>query len=117
MSQTPTEYDAAALPSAVTAYLDARDAKRHADASALFTPDAVVVDDGSTYQGTDAISSWIANTSTEFEYTVTRLGQAVEGSRAEVLVRLDGNFPGGTVMLWNRFDLADGAIRALSIEP
>ncbi|MFF3037046.1 hypothetical protein [Arthrobacter citreus] len=41
----------------------------------------------------------------------------MEGSRAEVLVRLDGNFPGGTVVLWNRFDLADGAIRALTIEP
>lgn len=48
---------------------------------------------------------------------MTRIGQLVEGDRVEVLVRLDGNFPGGTVTLRHCFELAGGAIRALTIEP
>ncbi len=38
-------------------------------------------------------------------------------ARPEVLVRLDGNFPGGTAALRHRFILADGIICALTIEP
>lgn len=110
-------YDPNVLPAPVLAYLDARDQQRHSDAADAFTPDAVVLDEGGTYRGIDEISRWIASSSTEFTYTSTRLGQRVlDGDRADVQVRLDGDFPGGTVVLRYRFDLRDELIARLVIE-
>ena len=120
MSQTFTAYDPAALPAVVTEYMDAHDAarqdpSRHADAAACFTADAVVMDDGTTYAGREDISRWIRDSSSEFEYTSTRVGQQIQGGQVDVQVRLVGNFPGGTVTLRYSFTVADGGIRALVI--
>ncbi|MFC8531328.1 nuclear transport factor 2 family protein [Nocardia sp. NPDC057227] len=117
MTATSTDYDPATLPAPVLTYLDARDADRHADAAAVFAPDATVVDDGHTYGGVDAIGEWIGRSSTEFRYTSTRLGQRVEPHGADLRVRVDGDFPGGTVTLGYRFELAEGRIRHLTIAP
>ncbi len=112
-----TAYDPTTLPSAVVTYLDARDENRHDDATAVFAPDATVLDDGRTYSGTDEVRTWIATTSTAYTYTSTRIGQdAADDSRAVVLVRLDGNFPGGTVTLRYQFALRDGLVTRLAIE-
>lgn len=117
MTDAYTPYDPTLLPSPVVAYLDARDAHRHVDATAAFSPSALVIDDGRSYRGLDAISAWITTSSTEFTYTSTRLDQRVDGTgRAVVRVRLDGNFPGGTVVLRHGFDLAAGRIERLVIE-
>lgn len=117
MTDDVTPYDPTTLPAPVLAYLDARDDRRYADATAAFAPDAVVVDDGRTYRGIDAISAWIATSSTEFTYTSSRLDQQiVDGRRVVVRVRLDGNFPGGTVVLHHRFELKDALIEHLVIE-
>lgn len=116
MPDSPTAYDPSGLPAPVVAYLDARDERRHADAVATFAPDAVVVDDGGTYAGIDAITAWVEQTSTAFTYTVTRLDQQVAApGTALVRVRLDGDFPGGTATLRYRFELDDDQIRRLEI--
>lgn len=110
-------YDPTTLHAPVLAYLDARDDRRYADATATFAPNAVVIDDGTTYRGIDAISAWIGTSSTEFTYTSSRLDQQiVDGRRVVVRVRLDGNFPGGTVVLHHRFELAGSLIEHLVIE-
>ncbi|MGW5159348.1 nuclear transport factor 2 family protein [Nonomuraea wenchangensis] len=109
-------YSASALPDVVVAYLDAHDDKRHADASATFAPDATVLDDGKTYEGIDAIRAWIQRSSHEYTYTSTRLGQHLpDDAHAIVLVRLDGNFPGGTVTLRYRFEHDGTLITRLTI--
>ncbi|CAH0220655.1 nuclear transport factor 2 family protein [Microbacterium sp. Bi128] len=117
MTDVHTPYDPTLLPSPVVGYLDAREDHRHADATAAFSPDAIVIDDGRTYRGLDAISAWIATSSTEFTYTSSRLDQWVgDTRRAVVRVRLDGNFPGGIVLLRHGFQLAAGRIERLVIE-
>lgn len=109
-------YDPSALPPAVVAYLDARDAQNTADAIAVFAPDASVQDDGGAYQGRPEIESWIAHTSTEYTYTSTRLGQRVlDEGHVVVQIRLDGNFPGNTVLLRYQFVLADELVTDLTI--
>ncbi|QAY73660.1 nuclear transport factor 2 family protein [Agromyces protaetiae] len=116
MTDTFTEYAPGMLPAPVLAYLDARDASRYSDATALFAADAVVFDDGKTYEGGDAIDAWIRESSTEYTYTSTRIGQElVDDDHAVVLVRLDGDFPGGTVTLRYGFELRDGRIDRLAI--
>ena len=110
-------FDAAELPASVVAYLDARDAQDRVGALATFTADAVVIDDGGTYSGTESIGSWIGQSSTEFTYTATRIGQQLaNASDAVVQVRLDGNFPGGTVTLHYQFELSGDLISRLAIE-
>ena len=110
-------FDASALPAAVTTYFDARPAGRYDEAAAVFAPDAVVVDDGRTYDGMAEVRPWIERTSTEFTYTTTPIGQEVDGDRVVVLARIEGDFPGGVVDLFNRFTLREGVIERLVIEP
>lgn len=116
MTDTFTGYDPQQLPNTVVAYLDARDDRRYTDAAALFAADATVVDDGTTYDGLAAITRWIEDSSTDYTYSATRLGQQVpDGDHVALRVRLDGNFPGGTVTLGYRFQVAEGRIHHLTI--
>ena len=113
MTDTFADYDPTALPAPVLAYLD-RD--KDPAGAGLFAPDARVHDDGHEYVGKDAIREWIATVSTEYEYTKTRLGQKVsDPDRVALLIRLDGNFPGGTATLQYRFSLRDDLICNLTI--
>lgn len=117
MTKTFSAYDSQALPEPVVAYLDAHDENRHSDAAALFAPDATVLDDGSIYQGAERIGAWIEKSSTEYSYTSSRIGQHIaDAVQAHVQVRLDGNFPGGTVTLRYQFELHAGRISRLAIE-
>ncbi|WP_298890711.1 nuclear transport factor 2 family protein [uncultured Serinicoccus sp.] len=106
------------LPGLVRSYLAARDAGRYADAAALFAPDAVVVDDGRTHTGIDAITDWVVESATAVEHTTTLLGHAVgDDQTVEVLVRIDAGSPGGTATLRQTFLTDYGVIRRLTIEP
>ena len=117
MAEAFTDYNSDLLPTSVVAYLDARDERRYVDAAALFGPDATVLDDGRTYEGLAVITAWIEESSTEYTYTSTRTGQhVVDDQHTNVLVRLDGNFPGGTVTLRYQFELVGDTIRSLDIE-
>lgn len=117
MTTETAAYDPARLPATVLDYLDARDEDRHADAHTLFAPDATVIDDGHTYHGTDEIDAWIERSSSEYEYTATRIGQLIDdASSTTVHIRLDGNFPGGTAALRYQFTLEGDRITRLAIE-
>ena len=106
------------LPGLLRSYLAARHAGRYADAAALFAPDAVVVDDGGTHVGIDAITAWVVESATAVEHTTTVLGHTVvDATTVDVLVRIDGAFPGGTATLRQRFTTDYGVIRRLTIEP
>ncbi len=59
---------------------------------------------------------------TAFEYTVEVRGASALGpidgvERHDVHMHVEGNFPGGTVDLTNRFGLRDGRIASLQIVP
>ncbi len=103
------------LPSVVTAYF-AADAKADPQAIAdCFTEDAVVVDEGNSYVGRDAIRRWMANASTEYSYTVEPFAISEEAGRTVVTSHLVGTFPGSPVDLRYRFLLAGDRIAALEI--
>lgn len=105
------------LPSVIAAYF-AADKKRNAEAiSDGFTQDAVVVDEGNTYTGRDAIRQWMAHASTQYSYTVEHFALAREGERTVVTSHLVGNFPGSPVDLRYFFILKDDKIAELEIVP
>ena len=105
------------LPEVIDAYFKA-DKKGNAKAiSECFTQDAVVVDEGNTYNGRDAIRQWMGTASTNYTYTVEPFALAQEDGRTVVTSHLVGNFPGSPVDLRYSFVLKDGIIAELEIVP
>ena len=79
------------LPPAVAAYFTA---DRKGDAQALaqcFAPCAIVIDEGNTYEGREAIRDWIAHASTEYSYAVEPFALTEEAGRIVVTSHLVGN--------------------------
>lgn len=106
------------LSTTVAAYLDAAPGTDPASIAALFTPNAIVIDDGHTYRGRSEITSWRADVAESFTYTATRLSTERHGHVIVIVERIEGNFPGGRVDLANRFTLdTTDQISSLTIEP
>jgi ketosteroid isomerase-like protein len=105
------------LPGTIARYF-AADRKSEPQAIAeCFTQDAVVVDEGNSYTGRDAIRQWMANASTQYTYTVEPFALSEEGGRTIVTSHLVGNFPGSPVDLRYFFVLKDDKIARLEIVP
>ena len=106
------------VPDVVTRYFEADD-RRDVDAIvALFTDNAVVLDEGQTYCGTTEIRSWREGPASQYQYTTEVIDTKRTGDDvAVVTARLDGNFPGGTAQLKFRFTIAGDRIGRLEIAP
>jgi hypothetical protein len=97
----------------------AADAERDIDAIvALFTDDAVVLDEGQTWSGPDGIRAWQTGPASRYQYT-TQIAEVVGAGedRYRATGRLEGNFPGGIAELNWDFTLAGGLIGRLEIAP
>ena len=105
------------LPEVIAGYV-AADRKGEAQAiSECFTPDAVVIDEGNRYVGRDAIRQWMANASTQYQYTVKPSDLTEDDGHMVVTSHLVGNFPGSPVDLRYRFVLDGDLISQLEIVP
>jgi ketosteroid isomerase-like protein len=106
------------IPDVITRYFEA-DARRDIDGvAALFTDDAVVVDEGQTWRGVREIRAWRQGPASLYEYTTEVFGTDPAGEDEYLATgRIDGNFPGGTAELKWRFTLAGDRIRRLHIAP
>ncbi|MEV6734136.1 MULTISPECIES: nuclear transport factor 2 family protein [unclassified Streptomyces] len=106
------------LPEVITHYLKAHRAHDAAAAITAFTGGATVIDDGATYEGTEAIGEWLGRSVTEFTYTIHLTdAQQTDATHYIATHHLEGNFPGGTIDLRYRFTLRDDLIEQLVIEP
>jgi hypothetical protein len=89
---------------------------------ACFANDAIVLDEDQEWHGHAGIRQWRTLVATVYDYTV-EVRRAVDRGdidgveRHDVYTRLEGNFPGGTVDLTNRFGLRDGRITLVEIVP
>jgi uncharacterized protein (TIGR02246 family) len=105
------------LPEAIAAYF-AADGKADPQSIAdCFTDDAVVVDEGNSYIGREAIRQWMAGASTQYSYTVEPFAISEDEGRTVVTSHLVGTFPGSPVDLRYRFRLAGHRIAGLEIVP
>jgi len=105
------------LPNAIATYFAADKKGSAKEISECFTKDAVVVDEGNTYTGQDAVRQWMANASTQYSYTSEPFSIAQEGGRTVVTSHLVGNFPGSPVDLRYFFVLRGDKIAELEIIP
>ena len=105
------------LPTPIAAYF-AADKKGDAHGLAqCFAPGAIVIDEGNTYEGREAILDWIAHASTEYSYTVEPFALKEEAGRIVVTSHLVGNFPGSPVDLRYCFVIDENQIAQLEIVP
>jgi ketosteroid isomerase-like protein len=106
------------IPDVITRYFEA-DARRDIDGVvALFTDDAVVIDEGQTWQGVSEIRAWQQGPASLYEYSTELFATDLAGENEYLVTgRIDGNFPGGTADLKWRFTLAGDRISRLHIAP
>jgi ketosteroid isomerase-like protein len=108
---TPTEIQPEQLPASIRGYLAAHEARDGDAGLPAFTPGAVVVDDGSTYRGTEEIRAFLSRSGAEFTYTTTLVAaERADDAHWVAVHRLEGDFPGGVVDLRYRFTMAGDRI-------
>jgi hypothetical protein len=104
------------LPKPVAIYMTADKGDIEAIAQ-CFTEDAVVKDEGNTYNGRTAIRQWKAESSTKYTYTSEPFASEEKDGKIVVTSRLTGNFPGSPVNLRFFFGLDGDKIALLVIVP
>ena len=115
---TPTSIQPSELPTTIRAYLAAHTAHDVDAALRAFAPTAVVVDDGTTYRGTDEVRRFLAKGGAEFTFTTELIAaQRVDEAHWVATHRLEGDFPGGVVDLAYRFAMDGEHITELVIAP
>lgn len=102
------------LPAPIAAYFTADGAGGDAVA-ACFTADAVVVDEGRTHRGREAIARWKADSSARYRYAADPVSIEADDARHIVTARVSGDFPGSPVDLRYAFTLAGDGISRLEI--
>ena len=104
------------LPAVVDQYFAQMDGDDKLSVADLFAPGAYVIDNGKTYRGDAEIRTWLSGEASDFTTTSRRLTTDRTGHSVMVVLRVEGNFPGGVVDLTVDF-LLDSAerIRGLTI--
>ncbi|MCA0145380.1 nuclear transport factor 2 family protein [Blastococcus sp. LR1] len=114
----PTAIAPDQLPPTIRGYLAAHLARDTDTALRSFTGTAVVVDDGTTYRGTEEIRLFLSRAGAEFSYTTELVGaERVDDARWVAVNRLEGDFPGSVVELRYRFTMDGERIAELVIAP
>ena len=72
------------VPDVVSRYFSALNNREGEGLLELFTPDAVVVDEGETWRGTSEIRTWVEDVAFRFQYTAEVLG--VEAAVTEAML-------------------------------
>src|SRR5262249_52659457 len=90
----PTVVVMSNLPTVVTDYMTAHNARDLDPAMACYTDDAIAVDDGNTYTGPAEIRAWLGQVAS-LRYTMTVLGsERVDDEHYVVTQHYEGDFPG-----------------------
>lgn len=104
------------LPEPIARYFTADTGDSEAVAK-CFRENAVVKDEGHTYEGRTAIRQWKTEASAKYQYTTEPLACERMDGRSVVTCRITGNFPGSPADLRFFFGLEDGRIASLEIIP
>ncbi|MEA2895846.1 MAG: hypothetical protein QOJ84_1461 [Bradyrhizobium sp.] len=103
------------LPVCIERYIQIANSGTPEAAPECFAPDAIVRDEGQTYEGVAAIKNWIAATKKKYDHTITPLELAEHGGQSVLKARLAGSFPGSPITVNFNFVLAGDKIRSLEV--
>ena len=103
------------LPAPIEQYIQIANSGTPAAVPECFAADAIVRDEGQTYEGVAAIRNWMAATKKKYGHTVAPLELAEHGGQSVLNARLAGSFPGSPITVNFSFVLAGGKIHSLEI--
>lgn len=104
------------LPMVIDEYFARMDGDDKLAVAELFAPGAYVIDNEKTYRGDVEIRGWLSREASEFTTTSRRLTTDRTGHNVMVVLRVEGDFPGGVVDLTVDFLLdSSERIRGLTI--
>jgi hypothetical protein len=103
------------LPVCIERYIQIANSGTPEAVPECFAPDAVVRDEGQTYEGVAAIKNWMAATKKKYGHTITPLELAEHGGQSVLKARLAGSFPGSPITVNFKFMVAGDKIRSLAI--
>ncbi len=103
------------LPVSIERYIQIANSGTSEAVPECFAANAIVRDEGQTYEGVAAIRNWMAATKKKYGHTVTPLELAERGGQSILKARLAGSFPGSPITVNFNFVLAGGKIRSLAI--
>jgi SnoaL-like domain len=103
------------LPPPIALYVQLENAGDTETLSECFAPNAIVRDEGQTYEGLAAIKAWKAETKKQYHHTVTPLEVAQQHGKTVLTATLTGDFPGSPVTVNFAFVLEAGKILSLEI--
>ncbi|MGP9810342.1 nuclear transport factor 2 family protein [Rhodopseudomonas sp. NSM] len=104
------------LPLPIAAYF-AIHGRSSAGLDDLFAQDAVVKDEGHSYQGIAAIARWMDESSAKYDFTTRPVATETVDGATVVTCHVTGNFPGSPVDLRYRFQIDRDKIASLEIVP
>ena len=87
------------LPKPIAAYIAAENAHDTEALGQCFADDAVVRDEGRTFEGLTAIKEWKTETKKKYQHTVEPLASVHKDGNTIVTGRVAGNFPGSPIDL------------------
>jgi hypothetical protein len=103
------------LPVSIERYVQIANSGTPEAVPECFAADAIVRDEGRSYEGVAAIKNWMTATKKKYGHTVTPLEFAERGGEGILKARLAGSFPGSPITVSFNFVLAGGKIRSLAI--
>ena len=103
------------LPAPTRIYFEADKVADSAATLSAVAPDAVVMDEGETHVGHDAIEAWWRAAKAKYRHTAEPCEMLQQGGRTTVRACVTGLFAGSPAFLTFAFQLEDGRIATLEI--
>jgi len=103
------------LPAAIEHYVQIENTGALERVPECFAADAIVRDEGQTYEGVAAIKNWMVTTKKKYGHTIVPLELADRDGQTVLKARLAGDFPGSPITVDFSFVLVGGKIRSLKI--
>ena len=103
------------LAEPIKKYFDISNTADAAGVKDRFNTDAVVLDEGGTYQGHAAIAAWFSDTRQKYAFSAKPLSATTHEMHEIVTAEVSGNFPGSPIQLSYTFLLHNDKIQSLEI--
>jgi hypothetical protein len=101
------------LPNIITALVNAQNQYNSHSYADCFTDNAVVFDEGKTYNGKTEIENWISEANNEYKTIMKPLNY---DEKENILsAEISGTFPGSPAILKYHFEFNNGLIQSLKI--
>ncbi len=103
------------LPKPVAGYVSSGNTSDSEALAACFASDAVVRDEGRTFNGLEALKAWHAEARRKYHHTVEPLDVVERDGKTILTAKVSGDFPNSPVNLEHVFELVDDKIKSLEI--